>query len=65
MRVRIKAKEKTFWRIPSDYYGIYDLLMSLTGGDHQASSDAACWCELAAIGEVYECGSVQIDLVDE
>lgn len=37
-----------------DYYEIYDLMMEITDNDHEISSDAASWCELACIGGIYE-----------
>lgn len=39
---------------PKEHDGIYDLMMEITDGDHEISSDAASWCELACIGETYE-----------
>ena len=38
----------------SDYDAIYERMMKLTDGDHEISSDAASWCELATVGERYE-----------
>ena len=29
-------------------------MMKITDGDHEISSDAASWCELACVGEIYE-----------
>lgn len=35
-------------------YLIYNKMMEITDGDHEISSDAASWCELACVGEIYE-----------
>lgn len=47
-----------------NYYGIYDLIEPLLG--HEEAADAASWCELASIGEIWESsdGSVEIELID-
>lgn len=47
---------------PSDFYGIYDKMMEITDGDHEISSDAASWCELASIGEIYEFREGEIEM---
>ena len=39
---------------PSDFDMIYNKMMRLTDGDHEVASDAASWCELATVGEIYE-----------
>ena len=39
---------------PSEFDRIYDKIMRMTDGDHEVASDAASWCELATIGEIYE-----------
>ncbi len=43
---------------------IYGLMMKITGNDHGISSDAASWCELASIGEIYEFreGTLEIEM---
>ena len=46
----------------SDYYAIYDTMMELTDGDHEISSNAASWCELAASGEIYEFREGEIEI---
>ena len=56
--------KNTFYRMPRDHYGIYDLMMELTGNDHEISSDAASWCELATIGEIYEFREGKIEIVE-
>lgn len=38
----------------NDYDMIYNKIMRITDGDHEIASDAASWCELATIGEIYE-----------
>ena len=39
---------------PSEFDRIYNKIMRMTDGDHEIASDAASWCELATIGEIYE-----------
>lgn len=41
----------TFYRRCNDSEGIYDLLEEIVG--HETAEDAASWCELASIGDVY------------
>lgn len=49
-----------------DHYDrIYEAMMDITDGDHEIASDAASWCELAAIGETYEFREGIIRLVEE
>lgn len=38
----------------SDYDWIYETMMGLTGNDHEISAEAACWCEDAPVGSVFE-----------
>lgn len=49
---------------PNDHYAIYDKMMELTGNDHEISDDAACWCELASVGEIYEFREGEIEIMD-
>ena len=39
-------------------------MMELTGNDHEISDDAACWCELASVGEIYEFREGEIEITD-
>ena len=48
----------------NDHYGIYDKMMELTGSDHEISCDAASWCELATVGEIYEFREGEIEIVE-
>lgn len=48
----------------NDHYGIYDKMMELTADDHQISSDAASWCELAGVGEIYEFDVGEIEIME-
>ena len=56
--------KNTFYRMPKDHYGIYDLMMELTGSDHEISADAASWCELATVGETYEFREGEIEIME-
>ena len=54
-----------------DYYyhcnnhdGIYSQMMIITNGDHEISADAASWCELATVGEIYEFREGDIEIMD-
>ena len=47
---------------PNDYDAIYNKMMSITNGDHEISSDAASWCELATVGEIYEFREGEIEI---
>ena len=49
---------------PREYYDIYEKMMELTDNDHEISSNAASWCELATIGEIYEFREGEIEIVD-
>ena len=48
---------------PNDHYSIYDKMMELTNNDHEISSDAASWCELASEGEIYEFREGEIEII--
>lgn len=48
----------------SDHYAIYDKVMEITDGDHEIASDAASWCELACVGEIYEFREGEIEIED-
>ena len=48
----------------NDYYGIYDKIMELTDNNHEESSNAASWCELATIGEIYEFCEGEIEIME-
>lgn len=47
-----------------DHYGIYDRMMLLTDNDHEISADAASWCELATVGEIYEFREGEIEIME-
>ena len=51
---------------PKGYDKIYETMMKITDNDHEISSDAASWCELASVGETYEFreGVIEIKEVD-
>lgn len=49
---------------PNDHYKIYDKMMELTDGDHEISDDAASWCELATVGEIYEFREGEIEIME-
>lgn len=49
---------------PNDHYSIYDKMMELTDNDHEISCDAASWCELASVGEIYEFREGEIEIMD-
>ena len=55
---RIEICTMTMWIYKvNDYDSIYNKMMNITNGDHEISSDAASWCELATVGDTYEfCG---------
>ena len=53
-----------FYYEPDDHYAIYNKMMELTDGDHEISSDAASWCELATVGEIYEFREGEIEIMD-
>ena len=60
-----KEFEDWFYK-PNNYYDIYDKMMELTDNDHEISADAASWCELACVGEIYEFreGEIEIQEID-
>ena len=49
---------------PSDHDGIYEQMMTLTDGDYEISADAASWCELACVGEIYEFREGEIEIME-
>ena len=60
-------QSNTMWNYkPTDTERIYDRMMVITDGDHEISADAASWCELACLGEVYEFreGIIRIEEVE-
>ncbi len=56
---------KTVCYKPTDHDSIYDKMMVATENDHEISADAASWCELAAVGEVYEFREGIIEIIEE
>ena len=58
---------KDWFYKPNSHYDIYDKMMELTGNDHEISDDAASWCELATVGEIYEFreGEIEIQEIDQ
>ena len=46
----------------TDYYSIYNKVMELSDNDHEISANAASWCELAAVGEIYEFREGEIEI---
>ena len=59
----INSKNGWHYR-PSDHDAIYERMMELTGNDHEISADAASWCELATVGEIYEFREGEIEIVE-
>ena len=49
---------------PTDHNKIYERMMQLTGNNHEVSDEAACWCELATVGETYEFCQGEIEIQD-
>ena len=49
---------------PKDFESIYRAAMILTENDHEIAQDAASWCELATVGEIYEFREGEIEIVD-
>lgn len=47
---------------PDDHHRIYNKLMELTNGNHELSSDAANWCQLATVGETYEADNWEVEI---
>lgn len=45
-----------------DHYAIYERMMDITDGDHEISDEAASWCELASVGEIYEFREGEIEI---
>ena len=48
-----------------DFDTIYEIMMQITGNDHEGASNAASWCELASIGETYEFREGFIEIVEQ
>ena len=66
IRAAIKSYENnsTYYYRCNDNDGIYIQMMHLTDGDHEISDDAASWCELAIVGEIYEFLEGEIEIID-
>ena len=49
-----------------DHEAIYERMMKITNNDHEVSSDAASWCELAYVGQFYIFpeGAIEIYVLD-
>lgn len=59
------GKEFGDWiKKPNDHDSIYEKMMELTDGDHEISADAASWCELATVGEIYEFREGEIEIME-
>jgi hypothetical protein len=50
---------------PTDHDLIYGRMMDITESDHEISSDAASWCELASEGETYEFHEGKIEIIED
>ena len=48
---------------PNNHYEIYEQMMELTNNNHEISTEAASWCKLATIGEIYEFREGEIEIV--
>ena len=64
-KAKITTIESSHTYRHDDHYSIYNKMMEITGGDHEISSDAASWCELACVGETYEFREGIIEIVEE
>ena len=49
---------------PDQYDDIADIVMMLTDADVEISNDAASWCELATVGEIYEFREGEIEIME-
>lgn len=65
LNAKITTMEISYNYKHDDHYSIYDKMMEITDGDHEISSDAASWCELACVGETYEFREGIIEIVEE
>lgn len=64
-RYAVNGNDDTFddWFFkPNSHDNIYNKMMELTDGDHEISSDAASWCELATEGDIYEFREGEIEI---
>ena len=55
---------KEYVEHPNKFDWIYEQMMLLTDGDHEISADAASWCELATVGEIYEFREGEIEIME-
>ena len=60
----VKQYATSWYYRPNDFDKIYDKMMEVTDGDHEISSDAASWCELATEGEIYTFREGEIEIMD-
>lgn len=49
---------------PKEHALIFDKMMYITGNDTVISIEAASWCELATIGEIYEFKQGEIEIME-
>ena len=60
----VRYKDYDTWKYkPLQHDDIYNTMMEITDGDHEISSDAASWCELATAGEKYEFREGEIEII--
>lgn len=55
---------KEYLSHPDKFDWIYEQMMILTENDHEISSDAASWCELANVGDIYEFREGEIEIME-
>lgn len=48
-----------------DYMTAYEIIMEITGDNHEDSEDASSWCELACVGETYEHDKFTIEIIED
>lgn len=54
VRIFDRKNMRIYYCKANNHEDIYNLMMNLTNNDHEIASDAASWCELASVGEVYD-----------
>ncbi len=48
-----------------DFNSVYDRIMFITDDNHDVAANAQGWCELAAVGEIYEDDNFTIKIIDD
>lgn len=49
---------------PNDFNAIYKKILMLSNGSEETAIDAADWCALASVGDIYDTDNGEIEIVE-